>query len=135
MEVLGEEEEEEEFSIWYKCEQFYKIWSQQWIMLNIKSMSIYMSSGAIIYYAHEKRKMALAMRVCLLKSTVIGNIIYQTLDSDYGKFDRWNNYQPELSGLRGKRRMAEAEVFIKWLIEMDDLNKSMNALRFTEHEG
>ena len=54
MEDLDEEEEEEDLTIWSKCEQFYKIWSQQWIMMNIKSMSIYMSSGVIFDYAHKK---------------------------------------------------------------------------------
>ena len=40
-----------------------------------------------------------------------------------------------MNGLRGKTRMAEVEVFVKSLLDMDELNKSINVLRFTEHEG
>ena len=77
----------------------------------------------------------MAMRACFLKSTVIDNAIYQKLDWDYGKYDLWTQTEPKMEGLRGKHRMEEAEVFIKGLMDMDELKKSMNALRFTEHVG
>ena len=78
--------------------------------------------------------MALATRVCLLKSTVIGDVIYYKLDSDYGKYDQWDSYGSNINGVRGKRRMTEAEVF-RVLMEMDNLSKSLNTLRFTEQGG
>ena len=75
-----EEDKEEEISMWTKCKLFFKHSCCEWIMNCDKSMEMYLEEIKLKDYIEEKRLMALAMRVCLLKGTIIVRALYEQLN-------------------------------------------------------
>ena len=79
-------------------------------------MVFYLEEIELKDYLEEKRLIALATRVCLLKGTIIGNTLYEQLNKGKGR-TRWTpkklQIQREIDSICKKKRKPEVDISLK----------------------